>query len=575
MAARGWPGADRVAQVGDRGGAVAYASPMPSFDRRRVLLLFAALFVGAGLAAGTRIADTQWLLLLGLAWAALLAATWPRMDPRAPVTIRTALRLAVFFAAAFAALLVQALRTQVVIGREIGDRTGTDPETGDVLADPRRAARARSTTRGRILDRSGAVLAASVGDPDGFRRTVTDPAAAPVVGYFSPLRYGATGLEAAFDAELSGTGGPGALVREVDRLLGRPARGLDLRLTLDLDLQRLAADLLAGRPGAAVLLDARTGETLALASAPTIDPNRLAAIDEVGLAAAADYWEGVREDPRAPLLPRTTAGSFTPGSTFKVVTAAAAVEQGIADPETVYVDAGSLDIDGHVIPELNRPVETRDAWTLREALGWSLNVVFAQVGIQLGAGGLRQAAFGWGFGGEIPYDLPVTPSVVEVDPGFLDAPVALAESAFGQGQLLATPLQMALVAAGIANGGDIPRPYLVAAMARPDGGEAWRARPATWRRAVRAVTAAAVGGMMEWAVAEGGIRAAVIPGARVGGKTGTAETGEGREPHAWFIGYAEANGRLLAVAVLVEHGGGGGTVALPIGRDVLAAGLGL
>ncbi len=557
------------------GRAVAYASRMPTFDRRRALLLLAVLLAGAGLAAGARIADTQWLVLLGLAWIALLVAIWPRIDPRTPVTLRTALRLAVFFAAAFAALLVQALRTQVVIGRAIGARTGADPETGDVLADPRRAARARTTSRGRILDRSGSLLAGSVADPEGFRRTVTDPAAAPVTGYFSPLRYGATGLEAAFDNELSGTGGPGALAREMDRLLGRPPGRLDLRLTLDLDLQRMAADLLAGRPGAAVLLDARTGETLALASAPTIDPNRIAAIDDAGLAAATEYWAGIREDPAAPLLPRATAGLFTPGSTFKVVTAAAAIEQGIADPDTVYVDTGSLEIDGHVIPELNRPDETRDAWTLREALGWSLNVVFAQIGIQIGAGGLRQAASSWGFGGEIPYDLPVTPSVVEVDPGFLDAPVALAETAFGQGQLLATPLQMALVAAGIANGGDIPRPYLVASMERPDGSEAWRARPSVWRRAVRAETAASVGGMMEWAVAEGGIRAAAIPGARVGGKTGTAETGEGRAPHAWFIGYAEANDRLLAVAVLLERGGGGGTAALPIGRDLLAAGLGL
>jgi peptidoglycan glycosyltransferase len=544
-----------------------------NLDRRRVLLVLAALVVGAGLAAGERIADATWLLLLGAGWLLFLVATWPRVDPRAPVTVRTTLHLTAFFAAAFAALAVQAVRTQVVLGRAIGARTGTDPETGDVLADPRRARAARQTARGRILDRTGRVLAESVEEPDGFRRVVVDPAVAPVTGYFSPLRYGATGLEAAFADELSGTGGPGALRRELDRLLGRPPRGLDLRLSLDLDLQRLAFDLLAGRPGAAVLLDARTGATLALASAPMIDPNRLAAIDEAGLAAAASYWESIRDDPAAPLLPRPVAAALTPGSVFKVVTAATAVAQGIADPDTVYEDAGELEVDGRTIPEFNRPDDTRTEWTLRESLGWSLNVVFAQIGLQLGAGGLRQGAAAWGFGEGLPYDLPVTPSRVEVDPDFLDAPIAVAETAFGQGQLLATPLQMALVAAGVGAGGAVPRPFLVEAMLDATGEQTWRAGPSTWRRPVRPEPAAAVAEMMEWAVADGGIRAAAVPGARVGGKTGTAETGDGRQPHGWFIGYAEAGDRLLAVAVVLEHAGGGGAVALPVGQTLLEAGL--
>ena len=546
---------------------------MPTVSRRRVAGGLAALLVGVGLVGGDTVSDARWLALLWLAWLALLVAVWPRLRPGVEPSARAIVQTATVLATLFVALAVQLGRTQVVRSRAIAEKVGTDPATGDVLANPRLAGDAIRLRRGRIVDRAGHVLAESDPEGDGeeeaFRRVVPEPAAAAVVGYFSPLLYGTAGLERAYDAELGGREGPDALRRAVAEFVGRPRQGLELRLSLDLGLQRIAQDLLAGRPGAAVLLDATTGATLALATTPGYDPNRLATTGDAERPAAQSVWAGLTADPAAPLLFRPTSGLYAPGSTFKTLVAAAAIEQGLAGPETTYDDAGELVVDGHRIPEFNRPDDTRTVWTLEEAVGWSLNVVFAQVGLQLGAGGLATAAERWGFAAPLPYDLPTATSRLEAAPGFLQNPVGLAETAFGQGQLLATPLQMALVAAGIANGGSVMRPWLVGAMADAGGEEVWRARPGEWRRPVRPETAAAVARMMTWGVRQGGAGAAAIPGVEVGAKTGTAEAAEGRPPHAWFIGFAGRH----AVAVVLDNGGGGGANALPVGRELLRAAL--
>ncbi|MFM9108835.1 MAG: penicillin-binding transpeptidase domain-containing protein [Chloroflexota bacterium] len=545
-------------------------------DRRRAFILLAVVVAGMGLAAGERISDLQWLAFLAAAGVVLLVAIWPRLPPETPVTARTTVELGTLFVALFALAMVQLLRTQVVLSGAISRRSGVDAASGDVLGNPRLAMGELRVRRGAIRDRTGAALAESVPEPDGvtFRRVVPDLAAAEVVGYFSPLLYGTSALERAYDDERSGRAGPGEWRRARDGLLGLPRQGLDLRLSLDLGLQRLAHELLMGRPGGVVLLDARTGAVLAMASAPGIDPNLLDTDAEAGRAAAEAAWAGYLADDLAPLLLRPAQGAWPPGSTFTVITAAAAIDQGVADPATVYEDAGELVVNGRVIPENNRPDETRDAWTLTEALGWSLNVVFAQVGLQLGGDALRRAAEAWGFGADIPFDLPVTPSQVSADREFLDDPVAVAETAFGQGELLATTLQMALVAAGIANGGTVMRPWLVKSMSRRDGPEVWRVEPSAWRRPVRPETAAAVAAMMEWAVTEGGILGGAVPGYRSGGKTGTAETGEGEPTHGWYIGFAGDGERMLAVGVTVERGGSGGESAMPVGQRMLAEGIG-
>ncbi|MDQ3045569.1 MAG: penicillin-binding transpeptidase domain-containing protein, partial [Chloroflexota bacterium] len=200
-------------------------------------------------------------------------------------------------------------------------------------------------------------------------------------------------------------------------------------------LQRTAHEALAGRLGSVVLLDVQTGEVLVLASNPNYDPNQLFTLNPEERDTAVVYWQSLLGDPDRPLVLRATDGLFTPGSTFKTVAAATLIDVGIAGPDDVYLDDGSLDINGRVIVENNRPDPTVDEWTLREAVAWSLNVVFAQVGLQIGPTLLREYGDRYGFGSELPFDVPVAPSQLANDIEFLDDPVALAETAFGQGQL--------------------------------------------------------------------------------------------------------------------------------------------
>jgi peptidoglycan glycosyltransferase len=358
-------------------------------------------------------------------------------------------------------------------------------------------------------------------------------------------------------------------------LRGLPPQGNDLHLTLDATLQQEAHAALGSRPGAVVLLDVQTGAVFALDSNPTFDANALTALTDEDRAAAQAVWNTLTTDPRNPLVQRATSGLYAPGSTFKVVTASAALQRGIATADTIYEDAGSITIDGHTLVEANRPDDSVTEWSLRDAFSWSLNVVFAQVGLQLGGPALADAARTWGWESAIPFDLPSEPSRVSVTPGFLDNELAVAETAFGQGELLVTPLQMALVAAGVANEGEVMRPYLVQSITAPDGETLRTISPETWQRPLDREVAQQTAALMQNAVELGALGGAYVPGYAIGGKTGTAETA-GEVPHAWFIGFIGLPGEAprYAVAVILEAGGGGGQVALPIGRDLLVAAMG-
>ena len=540
--------------------------------RRRIAAALFLLILGAGLAAQDRITDAQWIGVLWLSWVPLLVAVWPELPATVPPLGRSALRMTVVFLSIMALFAVQLLRVQVVMSDSIAQRVGVDPTTGDIVSNRLLANQALTTPRGAIYDRDGEVLARTVFADGIAHRVYPEPATAEVTGYFSPLLYGATGLEASWDDVLSGRAGGNPLLGALDALRGVPPRGFDLHLTLDAELQRQAHDALGDRPGAVVLLDTETGATLALASSPSFDPNALVAMTPEERAPAQATWSALSADPRAPLVQRATSGLYPPGSTFKTITAAAAIATGAAAPDTVYEDAGQLTIAGHTLIEQNRPNEEQTLWSLTEAFAWSLNVVFAQVGLQLGGDLLADAARGWGWEADIPFDLPAEPSRVSVTPDFLGDPVALAETAFGQGELLATPLQMALVAAGIANDGEIMRPHLVASLSAPDGEMVRQTRPGGWRRGTDPQAANQTAVMMVSAVENGALGTAYVPGYTIGGKTGTAETGSG-DPHAWFIGFIGPPGEepRYAVAVVIEAGGGGGQVALPIGRDLLTA----
>lgn len=523
--------------------------------------------IAAGLTGGDDLSDARWLAILGVSWILLLIAGWERLPNTVPAARRTTIQTAIVLASVFALLSAQLVRIQVVHQGATVDRVATAPN-GEIIANPRRQGIGLGEERGRILDRSGEVLAYSEEEGGLFRRIYPQPSVAPLVGYFSPLQYGSAGVEAAYDGTLSGsesTGPRGWFEREV---LDRPQAGGDVRLTLDIELQQAAAELLGESPGAVVLIDVETGAVIAMTSAPVIDPNQLVAIDQAETAAAADYWGEVNADPGLPLIPRATIGLYAPGSTFKTVTAAAAIDSGIADPETVYEDDGDIEIDGRVLIENNRPDESIDAWTLREGLMWSLNVVYAQVGLQLGAEGLTEYAERFGFDANIPFDLPVSSSQIASGAETLDDPNALADTAFGQGELLVSPLHLALIAAGFANDGRILRPYLVAETRDASGTVLERTEPNVWREAVSGDTANEVERMMVDAVEAGLIQAAQIPGLRVGGKTGTAELGD-QLPHSWFIAFAGDPEPRYAVSVVLENGGRGSGNALDIGRELL------
>ncbi len=542
-----------------------------SLLRRAAALLFVVL-IAYGLWSRDGISDGRWLAILGTGWLLLLVALWPVLPPSVPTFARTTIRTAVLIATVFVVLAVQLLRIQVVQSRATVERIATDPVSAEVIANPRLRIADLEGRRGRVFDRNGAILANTLFEGNTARRIYPDPESAYLVGYFSPLLYGKAGLEASYDGELAGQAGNNAILRSLNDLLDRPPEGLDLELTLDAEIQRTAHVLLDGRPGAAVLLDVETGAVLALASNPHYDPNRLFTAYPSERDDAVAYWEGLVNDDAAPLVPRATEGLYPPGSTFKVVTAAAAIDQGFADPDRIYEDDGDLDVEGRVIVEQNRPDESRSEWSLREGMAWSLNVVFAQVGLQLGAELMREYAGRFGFESRIPFDLPVAISQTEVSDDFLDALPALADTAFGQGQLQATPLQMALVAATIANGGEMMRPYLVERLVTQDGTTVETTEPEVWQRPIGEETVAQVGSMMVSTVDVGAAQAATLPGYVVGGKTGTAETGSG-EPHAWFIGFVGDPESRYAVAVVLEGGGAGLAGSLAIGRDLLAAGM--
>lgn len=535
----------------------------------RAAAIVASLFIAAyGVTISDDRADPRWLgilVMMAMLWAIALR---PKGLSGLPRSNRALVHLALVFAIGFGLVSMQVLRAQLLDRERILARA-SDPASG--VIDVRRYERERGAERGSILLADGTAIAFDSVDANGVRRRVyANASAAYLAGYYSPGLFGASGLEARYDSELSG-----ARVLDwrtwLDGVLHRPQRGQDVVLTIDRRLQERGQSLLGDRSGGIVVLDANTGAVLALVTSPAYDPNRLSvplAASPEEIRAAQAYMETLQRDGRGALLVRPLQGLYTPGSIFKTITAAAAFASGVATPDTVYRDDGALVVDSRVIIEQNRPDPSRVSYTVREAYGYSLNVVFAQIGLALGPQRLQAAAQAAGFDQAIPFDLPVAPSRLAVSPDFLTAQAGLAETAFGQGQLQVTPLHMALVTAAVLRHGTMPTPFLVAAIRDADGTTVWRHESRDWRQAFDPAIAEKVKELMQWSVERGYAQEAAIPGVIVGGKTGTAEVGNGN-PHAWFIGFAEKGDRRVVVAVVVEHGGSGGRVALPIGRTLL------
>ena len=242
--------------------------------------------VSLGLLGGERMSDARWLAIIGVVWVLILGATWSTVPRTITMNRKTTVRTAITLATVFAILSVQLVRVQVVHQSATTERVATAPN-GEIIANPRRQATGLDQDRGPIYDRNGTLIAYSEEEDGRFRRIFPEPAAASLVGYYSPLQYGTTGLEAAFDEVLSGesTTSPRAWFER--EILGRPQTGGSVNLTIDMDLQQAAADMLSGSNGAVVLIDVQTGAILAMASAPAIDPNGLVAIDRDETADAA------------------------------------------------------------------------------------------------------------------------------------------------------------------------------------------------------------------------------------------------------------------------------------------------
>jgi peptidoglycan glycosyltransferase len=429
--------------------------------------------------------------------------------------------------------------------------------------------------RGPILTADGVVVAQSEEGPDGalVRTYPEGDLYGHATGYASTY-FGDTGIEASQAADLR-SGDDGSLTSALFSLLGGDLRPHQVQLTLRDDLQRAAAAALGDQRGAVIALDPDTGAVLALVSNPGFDPNVLA----TGAPAEGD---ALAADPDRPLLNRALAAAYPPGSSFKVLVAVAAVESEGLGPDSPLPDRDELELPGSTAVIRNADggfCGGGTTITLERALAVSCNTAFAGLGMDLGAGALLAAVEAAGFNGTIPFDLDTAASVLPFD-GLGDDLPALAQTALGQRDVRATPLQMALVAAAVANRGVAMRPYLVAAILDADGEETSRTRASFWRRAMQQATAAALEQMMEQVVANGTGWRAAVPGFRVAGKTGTAEV-PGGAPDVWFIGFgpvgAEPGEPRIALAVLVEDGGrlgedgSGGSVAAPIAQAVLAA----
>ena len=409
--------------------------------------------------------------------------------------------------------------------------------------------------RGSILDREGNVLAESL--PDGTRR-YTDPSVAHAVGYIDP-RYGSQGAELVFNSYLAGE--KGATWREAfnAELLRDPDRGLDVRLTIDPVIQAAAVEALGDRAGAVVALDPRNGEVLAMVSVPTYDPGSL-----------AENGEALLADPSSPLLNRAAQGNYPPGSTFKTVTAAAVLEHGVISPDTLVTCDDEYVVEGFAISCRNVP-QGEGTYPFRDAYTFSVNAIFGEVGVELGWPRLIETARKFGFGEPLDFTLDTAPTQIHNPDSDLSLPL-LASTAFGQGELLATPLQMAVVAAAIANDGVLMRPHL--GLAAYDGSrKVADLEPPSGRRVLDSPVAATLREFMVSVIDNGQANGVAIEGVRVGGKTGTAESSDDGQSHAWFIAFAPAENPVIAVAVVVENGGQGGVVASPIAGQVIRAAL--
>lgn len=485
---------------------------------------------------------------------------------------RAITRLGIVLVVLFVALFVKLNWIQVVDK----DALDTNPlNTAQVRRDFNRP-------RGSIVTADGFVMAQSIVNPDTaseFERIRVYPEGdlfAQTTGYFS-FRYGSTGLEKQYNDELVGSTF-GQQVKGFSDLFVSSRNSGDVITSLRRDVQQVARQQLGEREGSVVALDPRTGAILGFWSWPSYDPNLVSSVES---AVAEAAWKSYNSDRATPMRPHMYQDRYFPGSTFKVVTSAIGLQTGkVTNTSPVYPFS-----NGYLPAMTDKTIRNFGGescgGTLPEILRVSCNSAFAEMGTEtIGAADMMSGAASWGFNSAAPIDLP--DPVKSVFPTNLaNDPPRLAMSSIGQNDVQATPLQMALVAAGVANGGEIMRPHVVTEVRNDQGEVVSTVTPSRWLMAMSAYNAATLADDMIGVVQGGTAAGLSIPGCTVGGKTGTAQLGtDPPRSHTWIIGFAGPPGGrptvAVAVVVLNQSGGNeatGGRVAAPIARAVLQTAL--
>jgi penicillin-binding protein A len=443
-----------------------------------------------------------------------------------------------------------------------GEELATDP------FNPRLVAAIRDRPRGIITDASGKTLAESAQTNNTYKRVYKDKTLAHVTGYAS-FQFGASGIEAAYAESLIGQDPGDPLSQWRARYLRERVPPGSVVLGIDPKIQQAAVAALGNRRGAIVAIDPRNGAILASVSWPQYDASLIS--DPVTEEAA---WKQVNEDPDKPLINRVTQGLYPPGSTFKIVTGAAAIESGVDPNAKVRVDDPWQADKSWGTYFIRSSSRAHGDYTMADGYRLSENIYFAKIGLQIGGAKLAEYAQRFGIGSPSRCDITAAKGQVSRT-GALDRPTLIADTAYGQGELLVTPLQMALVAATIGMGGVMPTPHYANEVRDAEGHAVRVVAPGAAGQVISPETAKALTTMLVGAVEGPGAFAfaAKIAGVHVAGKTGSAENPSGA-PHGWFVGFAPAEAPTVAVAILLENTPRGGEDAAPLGGRVMQAALG-
>ncbi|WP_194923612.1 penicillin-binding transpeptidase domain-containing protein [Catenulispora pinisilvae] len=485
-------------------------------------------------------------------------------------------RVAIFCFLLIASLLVSSNYLQVVNADSYKSRVGNKRNVYDAFAYP----------RGQILTADGTVIANSV--PSGGllykyqRQYPLKSQYGNITGYKS-IGYGSTDIESVLDGYLKGTDSSESVANFMDTLTGKSKKGGDVQLTLENSVQQTAITQMTKKIGSVVALDPTTGAILAMYSNPTFDPNGISSNNSDISTPAAN---ALANDKTKPNLNHAIQENYPPGSIFKIVTATAALESGkFTETGATQAPTGPLTWPGSANQLINENGVACPANDLKTALEQSCNSVYGWVADQLGAPTMAEYAQKFGFNNpSLKIPLSVAQSNYPAANQIGSDAVALAQDSVGQNGTQATPLQAAMIAAAVANGGVIMQPYLVDKETAPNGHVTYKGTDHQHElsQAMQPSTAATLDDMMKGVVADGTAQPDAVAGVGMGAKTGTAQRGQGQNPLAWFICYGSANGKHVAVAVMVQTDNpavrdnvSGAGYAGPVAAAVMKAALGV